>query len=108
MKKYGKVSQYIKANRKGSREAELEVSAGWTAKTKVHKNRTKYDRKDRSWRNDSGLSILNNRSNIIIYEQQAMERIRIPDKSITGAYAHSVLPAYCSNHMYQNLYRQSN
>ena len=61
MKKYGKVSDYIKANRKGSREAELEVSAGWTAKTKIHKNKKKYSRKDRSWqKDDSGLSLLNN------------------------------------------------
>jgi hypothetical protein len=58
MKKYGKVSEYIKANRKGSREAELEVSAGWTAKTKVHKSKKKYDRKDRSWQNDSGLQFI--------------------------------------------------
>jgi len=55
-KKKGKVSLYIKANRKGSREAELALSAGWTSKTKVHKNKKKYDRKDRNWQNDSGLS----------------------------------------------------
>jgi hypothetical protein len=57
MKEREKVGAYIKANRKGSREAELEISAGWTAKTKVHKNKRKYNRKDRSWRNDSGLLI---------------------------------------------------
>ncbi|MDR2040812.1 MAG: hypothetical protein LBP98_00645 [Tannerella sp.] len=57
MKKREKLSAYIKANRRGCREAELEVSAGWTAKTKVHRNKKKYDRKDRSWRNNSGLLI---------------------------------------------------
>ena len=43
------ILDYIKANRKGSREAELEVSIGWAAKTKVHKNKKKYDRKNRNW-----------------------------------------------------------
>ncbi|MDR3268369.1 MAG: hypothetical protein LBT83_04805 [Tannerella sp.] len=55
MKTKGKVSPYIKANRKGSREAELALSVGWTSKTKVHKSKKKYDRKDRNWQNDSGL-----------------------------------------------------
>jgi hypothetical protein len=53
MKKKGKVSDYVKANRKGSREAELELSAGWTAKTKVHKSKKQYDRKSQNWKNDS-------------------------------------------------------
>ena len=44
------ILDYVKANRKGSREAELEVSIGWAAKTKVHKNKKKYDRKDRDWK----------------------------------------------------------
>lgn len=56
MKKKTKASDYIKANRKGSREAELEISIGWTPKTKVHKNKKRYDRKDQNWRKDSGLS----------------------------------------------------
>jgi hypothetical protein len=55
MKKQGKVSDYIKANRKGSREAEYEISVGWTSKTKIHKNKKKYDRKDRNRQDDSGL-----------------------------------------------------
>jgi hypothetical protein len=57
MKKNERVSDYVKANRKGSREAEYEASTGWTSKTKVHKNKKKYDRKDRGWqKSDSGLS----------------------------------------------------
>ncbi|GHT67410.1 hypothetical protein AGMMS50239_30530 [Bacteroidia bacterium] len=55
MKKKGKVSDYVKANRKGSREAEFEVSAGWTSKTKVHKSKKQYDRKGQNWKNDSDL-----------------------------------------------------
>jgi hypothetical protein len=56
MKQQGKISDYVRASRKGSREAELELSVGWTSKSKVHKNKKKYDRKDRDWQNDSGLS----------------------------------------------------
>ncbi|MDR1897380.1 MAG: hypothetical protein LBR10_11380 [Prevotellaceae bacterium] len=55
MKKKGKVSDYVKANRKGSREAELEISAGWTSKTKIHKSRKQYNRKGQNWKNDSDL-----------------------------------------------------
>jgi len=46
---------YLKSNRKGSREAELMLSIGWTAKDKPHKNRKKYDRKSqkRDWKNDN-------------------------------------------------------
>lgn len=51
----GTVSDYMKANRKGSREAELDLSAGWTAKTKVHKSRKHYDRKGQNWKSDSDL-----------------------------------------------------
>lgn len=36
---------YIKANRKGSRDAELEMSDGWTATHKVHKSVKNYSRK---------------------------------------------------------------
>ena len=35
---------YLKANRIGAREAELENSTGWTAKRKVHKNKKAYNR----------------------------------------------------------------
>lgn len=48
------LSDYLKSNRKGSREAELMVSPGWTAKDRPHKNRKMYDRKreKRDWKND--------------------------------------------------------
>jgi hypothetical protein len=55
MKRKGNVSDYVKANRKGSREAEFAVSAGWTSKTKVHKSKKQYDRKGQNWKNDSDL-----------------------------------------------------
>jgi hypothetical protein len=55
MKTTGKVSDYVKANRKGSREAELEISVGWTAKTRIHKSKKQYDRKGRNWKSDSDL-----------------------------------------------------
>jgi len=55
MKKKEKVSDYVKANRKGSREAEYEISVGWSSKTKVHKNKKKYNRKDQNWKTDFGL-----------------------------------------------------
>lgn len=44
--KRGKKSDFIKAVNRGSREAELENSTGWTSKTKVHKSPKDYDRKD--------------------------------------------------------------
>lgn len=37
--------QYIKANRKGSREAELEYNTGFIAVHKVHKSKKNYTRK---------------------------------------------------------------
>jgi predicted transcriptional regulator len=42
----GKISQkdVIKAMKRGSREAELELSTGWVAKDRPHKNKRKYDR----------------------------------------------------------------
>ncbi len=36
---------YLKANRKGSRDAELENASGWGAKNKVHKSKKEYSRK---------------------------------------------------------------
>jgi hypothetical protein len=36
---------YLKANRKGSREAELENASGWAGKSKVHKSKKEYSRK---------------------------------------------------------------
>lgn len=40
-----KNSDYIKANRKGAREAELEINIGWTAVRKVHASKKTYTRK---------------------------------------------------------------
>ena len=36
---------YIKANRKGSRDAQLENESGWVAVKKVHKSNKNYTRK---------------------------------------------------------------
>lgn len=36
---------YIKASRRGSREAELENQTGWSAKHKVHQSKKNYTRK---------------------------------------------------------------
>lgn len=36
---------YLKANRRGSREAELENSTGWKSSHKVHKSDNIYNRK---------------------------------------------------------------
>jgi hypothetical protein len=38
---------YIKANRKGSRDAELENSSGWKAIRKIHTSKRTYTRKDK-------------------------------------------------------------
>jgi hypothetical protein len=75
MKTKGKVCDYIKANRKGSREAEYETSTGWTSQTKVHKNKKKYSRKDRSWQNHSGLFSFktHSKSNKMILNQQYLK-----------------------------------
>ncbi len=39
-----KLKDYIKANRKGSRDAELEFSTGWSSKHKVHRSKKLYKR----------------------------------------------------------------
>jgi hypothetical protein len=44
-KTIGVLIDYVKANRKGSRDAELEHSTGWTATHKVHKSDKTYSRK---------------------------------------------------------------
>jgi hypothetical protein len=46
-----KTPDVIKATRKGSRDAELEVSTGWSAKHKVHKSVKTYSRKDKYKKN---------------------------------------------------------
>lgn len=38
---------YVKANRKGSRDAELMNSTGWSASHKVHKSKDIYTRKNK-------------------------------------------------------------
>lgn len=38
---------YIKANRRGSREAELENATGFTSIHKVHRNKKAYSRKNK-------------------------------------------------------------
>jgi hypothetical protein len=38
---------YLKANRIGSRMAEMEGQTGWTAKNKVHRNKKAYSRRDK-------------------------------------------------------------
>lgn len=43
-----KNSDYIKANRKGSRDAELENERGWKSKNKIHKSDKSYSRKGKS------------------------------------------------------------
>ena len=43
--KYKKTMDYIKASRKGSREAELENENGFTGNHKIHKSQKTYSRK---------------------------------------------------------------
>ena len=45
MKTIGK-DDYIKANRKGSREAAFEISTGFISTHKAHKSKKDYDRRD--------------------------------------------------------------
>jgi hypothetical protein len=45
MKTNNDILKIIKANRKGSREAELEISNGWSNKIKIHKSKKNYNRK---------------------------------------------------------------
>ena len=42
-----KLNDYIKANRKGSREAELSFENGWKSRHKVHKSKRMYSRKEK-------------------------------------------------------------
>ena len=45
MKRDKKYLNYIKANRKGSRNAELDNEKGWVQKHKIHKSKKRYSRK---------------------------------------------------------------
>ena len=47
-----KQEDYIKANRKGSRDAELEDSTGWDSKHNVHKSKKNYSRKSKHRKNN--------------------------------------------------------
>jgi hypothetical protein len=48
MAKMKKVNlDYVKASRRGSREAEIEVSTGFISKHKVHKSKKSYCRKSK-------------------------------------------------------------
>jgi len=40
-------TDYIKANRRGSRDAELSFEHGWKAKHKVHTSKKNYTRKEK-------------------------------------------------------------
>ena len=57
--KNNSLSDYLKSNRKGSREAELMISPGWVAKDRPHKNRKMYyrDREKRNWKDDNSNSV---------------------------------------------------
>lgn len=45
--KIGTIEDYVKANRKASREEELEMNGGrWVAKDRPHKNKKTYNRKE--------------------------------------------------------------
>ena len=55
MKTIGNTMDYIKGNRIGSREAELENSSGWHAVRKVHRSKRSYKRKDKH-QNKSGTN----------------------------------------------------
>ena len=42
--KRSKTMDYVKANRKGSRDAELDDEFGWVSKSKIHKTKREYNR----------------------------------------------------------------
>jgi hypothetical protein len=48
---------FLKAIRKGSRDADYDINNGWVEKNKPHKNKKKYDRKtSQSWKRDWDFS----------------------------------------------------
>ena len=51
----GSIDEYIKANRKASREIELEQHVGWVSVNRPHKNKKKYNRKDEKIKNRRNL-----------------------------------------------------
>ncbi len=62
MKPTDKHKDYIKANRRGSRDAELENSSGWKAVRKIHRSKRTYTRKDKHQSGKSPDFFLPNRS----------------------------------------------
>jgi len=54
-----KVNDYVKANRKGSRDAELENCTGWVSTHKVHKSKKSYNRRDKKIININDFFSLN-------------------------------------------------
>lgn len=46
--KTNNLNDWLKANRRGSRDAELENSTGWKSKTKKHKTLKDYSRKGKN------------------------------------------------------------
>lgn len=46
------VKDYIKANRKGSRDASLDGATGFVAKHKIHKGTKEYIRVKKNWLDD--------------------------------------------------------
>lgn len=53
-KKIGNNEDYLKAIKKADRELDYEMNGpGWKSKSKPHKNKTKYNRKDKEYLNDS-------------------------------------------------------
>ena len=45
MGKKNKHMEYVRANRKGSRDAELENEMGWKSRNRIHKSQKQYNRK---------------------------------------------------------------
>lgn len=45
------IKQVLSSYRKASREIELEINGGWTAKNKIHKSKKSYTRKPKHKKN---------------------------------------------------------
>lgn len=54
-----KLDDYVKANRKGSRDAELENKTGWVSIHKVHRSKKSYNRRDKKIININDFFSLN-------------------------------------------------
>ena len=63
----------FKAIRKGSREADYEFNVGWSAKTKPHKNKKRYNREtSQSWKRDWDVYLKMGHLYIILYLEQIL------------------------------------